>query len=1200
MMKKLLIVLFLLISCTLFSQGHFPVNSTVGSPKSTVLTKGISAADSGFQYRTGFVDTLSANNGNLKYVPGVVIRVNSDLWIRDENALSWIKIGVSGGSTDSTIFATLYRVDTAKTNIRASINAKADSGTVWKRTGNGGTSGTDFIGTPDNNDLVVKTNNQERVRVKTNGNTYIRDTARTMSLGTIPSDSSDFEIAIFPDIQNMIRYNQAYSRSMFKWLADSAASRNVKAMLQVGDITDWNTNAEWDTLNSQLSLITGSNLPYMFVPGNHDYGNGFNPSGRDATKYNANLGVAHYTGKPFYGGHFGSSNENFWIQFTAAGKKYVAVGLEFLPRDSVVTWAGALIDSIYIADPEAEVIIVTHAYQTMFGELATDTSYYSGGTYGMSADNSGYELWNKLIRKKANIRWVFSGHFLIPNGYAGSGLTDKLIVTGDNGNIINQIFINYQDDVNWGDGYFLRLKFKPSKGTVDASFYSSYYNAYDTRIASYTLDDPSIAVKSSMGVSGNMSVNKDLRIGGELKVDSLHKGGVPFVFEDHIIKDDTNFRYIPRNYFGGDSLTVGKILLRKYTQKNDPLFYVNDSLGNRTFEMRSQTKDGIASLFMGVGAGRNWNTHRTDIYTESGSIGIGNKNLYNLDSGFAVISLGDRAFHEARSIIFATGVGRAVGYSVLRGQDFDLYGNSVAATATEINRSAFFGSDAGALITGKIEGATVFGVGAARQGAKVDSSAIYGRGAVRNSTSAKRAVVLGFEAAQSQTNADDMLWIHNSNSASPLFSGRFDARWIKVDGDLTVTDTLTATTMGLSDSSDRAATTKWVKQQLYGSGGGGSSDSSIFLIDTTYDRLAKVLGTDSLILKSVRIRMNGSTVTPTATDTTLSYDIITSEPGLADSMAVIRGRYDRSFDTIIYVNDSTVVWQRYDGTADTLQFHPGGSTDSSTFLIDTTYDRLAKVLGTDSLVLKSIRLRMNGTTVTPTVTDTTLSYDIITSEPGLADSMAVIRGRYDRSFDTIIYVNDSTVVWQRYDGTADTLQFHPGGSGLTKGTTTISSSATRRILYDSSGVLSNNANFVYNASGELIIGGSTDNGAYTLQVNGGNSFFSGNIYTTGTIFEMGNSSRVNFGGAGSNPSILANSTSLFAAKRDNSDYVDFTAKSITATNTVTTGNPGSGAGAWKLGTAVTTSGLVLNTTTYVEVSIGGTVYRLAVVDPPQP
>lgn len=52
--------------------------------------------------------------------------------------------------------------------------------------------------------------------------------------------------------------------------------------------------------------------------------------------------------------------------------------------------------------------------------------------------------------------------------------------------------------------------------------------------------------------------------------------------------------------------------------------------------------------------------------------------------------------------------------------------------------------------------------------------------------------------------------------------------------------------------------------------------------------------------------------------------------------------------------------------------------------------------------------------------------------------------------------------------------------------------------------------------------------------------------------------------------------------------------------TLQTGDPSSGVGAWKLGTAITTSGLVLKTTQYVEISIGGTVYRLALVDPPTP
>ena len=57
---------------------------------------------------------------------------------------------------------------------------------------------------------------------------------------------------------------------------------------------------------------------------------------------------------------------------------------------------------------------------------------------------------------------------------------------------------------------------------------------------------------------------------------------------------------------------------------------------------------------------------------------------------------------------------------------------------------------------------------------------------------------------------------------------------------------------------------------------------------------------------------------------------------------------------------------------------------------------------------------------------------------------------------------------------------------------------------------------------------------------------------------------------------------------------------ILGTGTIKTADPGSGAGAWKLGTAVSSSGLTLNTTQYIEISIGGTIYRLAVVDPPTP
>lgn len=1043
---------------------------------------------------------------------------------------------------DSIKVLTKYQHEKTRDSLSQIIN---DS---WKKTGTGGTNPvTNYVGTTDLVDLSVRTNGVERIRVKTNKNVHIKDTARLQTLGTIPSDSADFELVIFPDIQNMIRYNQSYSRSMFKWLADSAAARNVKAMLQVGDITDWNTLAEWDTLNSQLSLFTPTGIPYMFVPGNHDYGNGFNPAGRDATRYNANLGVAHYTGKPWYGGHYGSSNENFWIQFNASGRKYIAVGLEFLPRDSVLIWAENIIDSFYTADPTAEVIIVTHAYQTMFGELATDTSYYSGNTYGMSADNSGYELWNKLIRKKANIKWVFSGHFIIPNGYAGSGLTDKLIVTGDNGNIINQIFINYQDDLNFGDGYFLRLKFKPSKGTVDAKFYSAYYNAYDSRVASYTLDDPAIAVKTSMGVSGNMTVNKDLRVGGELKVDSLHKGGVPYVFEDHIIKDDTNFRYIPRNYFGGDSLTVGKILFRKYTQKNTPIWYVNDSLGNRIVELRSQYKDGISSLFFGVGAGAKWDASRTDIYLES-AMGIGNFNLANLDSGFAVSGFGDRGFFSARNIQFATGFGRAVGYSVLRGTDFDLFGNSTAATATEINRSVIMGSDGAALITGKIEGATVIGVGAARQGAKVDSAVIYGRGAARNSTSAKRSVIAGFEAGQNQSNLDDMLWIHNSNSTAPLISGHFINRWFKVDGrfDLTGDANFTgtgATKLQSGNTAQRPPSAAGLIRFNTDSAGFEFNDGSIWAM----------FGTGS-----------GGGLNPYpvsfAKNATRDSSVLTLSDGskfaVKDSTGGASGLTIGSTD--IYSSTSRAIL--YD-SASKLK-------SRSDFSVFSTGE-----VGIGYTSAQGYRLSVNGSI---------LSASIVTTGTATFISGLFTSG----GFSTYHANSEGADIYVRGGNTASTTtrsEVLLGGASRTGNRVSFRGSANYTLL----------ANDSY---GGVILGkelqteaSSGTHALYAKLAIRQDSVVNGSASTT-------HATSLYIQGPPTTNGSFGTSTSAYIQTGD----VLLGSGILTATGGLKTGDPGSGASVVKLGKIITTSGLVLSTTRYMELIVDGATVWVALVDPPMP
>lgn len=373
---------------------------------------------------------------------------------------------------------------------------------------------------------------------------------------------ADFEIDIIPDIQNQIHDFPAHSRAIFNWIVANRVSSNIKAVIGLGDITNNNTTAEWDTVSSQFSLLDAINIPYVMPPGNHDYGNGFNPAPRDATNYNNTLPPSRFIGQPWYVGHFGTGSENSYIKFDVGTKKFFVIALEFLPRDTILAWAGHLCDSLYAVDPTRDVMITTHAYQSWTGQLANDTTVYSTATYGMtSGNNNGQQMWDKLIKKKRNIKWVFNGHFIVFNyNYntatqdpsPGLGLTAHMLATGENGNMINQLYANYQDDTLGGRGYIMRLLFKPSQNKVEVKFYSTYLNIYDTRYSaqSFTIDEQATELQNSITSTGVVSAEGDVRTEGQFRSRQLHNRNVVYVGQDGRLIDTDSLRYYDKETNG--------------------------------------------------------------------------------------------------------------------------------------------------------------------------------------------------------------------------------------------------------------------------------------------------------------------------------------------------------------------------------------------------------------------------------------------------------------------------------------------------------------------------------------------------------------------------------------------------------------------------------------------------------------------------
>lgn len=93
-MKRIFQLILLLISLQVGAQNPFPINSTIGSPGTSVLTKGVHAIDSALQLRTNYADTTAANNGAVDQVPGAMIRTGGTrIWVRNQTATEWVEKG---------------------------------------------------------------------------------------------------------------------------------------------------------------------------------------------------------------------------------------------------------------------------------------------------------------------------------------------------------------------------------------------------------------------------------------------------------------------------------------------------------------------------------------------------------------------------------------------------------------------------------------------------------------------------------------------------------------------------------------------------------------------------------------------------------------------------------------------------------------------------------------------------------------------------------------------------------------------------------------------------------------------------------------------------------------------------------------------------------------------------------------------------
>ncbi|HET9681388.1 MAG TPA: LamG-like jellyroll fold domain-containing protein, partial [Candidatus Limnocylindrales bacterium] len=284
----------------------------------------------------------------------------------------------------------------------------------------------------------------------------------------VSTPGADFTIVGMPDTQNytgeLSGGTNAILTSQTSWITANRASRNIAYVATLGDCVQNGDNGgndiEWQHANTSYSVIenpgtTGlpEGLPYGVTVGNHDQSPNGNPDGASTVFYNQYFGVGRFNGRAYYGGHYGSNNDNWFNLFSAGGMDFVVVSMEYdtTPDPAILSWA----DSLLTAYSSRRAIVLSH---NLIG---------TGNPGAFSTQGQGiYDA----LKGHANLFLMLCGH--VP----GEGSrTDTF-----GGNTISTLLSDYQSRANGGSGWLRMMTFSPSNNVIHVQTYSPWLDQFET------------------------------------------------------------------------------------------------------------------------------------------------------------------------------------------------------------------------------------------------------------------------------------------------------------------------------------------------------------------------------------------------------------------------------------------------------------------------------------------------------------------------------------------------------------------------------------------------------------------------------------------------------------------------------------------------------------------------------------------------
>jgi hypothetical protein len=330
---------------------------------------------------------------------------------------------------------------------------------------------------------------------KVSNSDTLQSAAADDKLATKAVSGDEFTIAVIPDSQyetaNEYGGLQAMFQSEITWIKNNRTTENIAYVIGLGDISDhgdrpssgtFNIETEWTNASSnggyyslETPITTPVNLPngipYGLAVGNHDQWPTEYPLSSTTTHYNTKFGVSRFTGRGYYGGHYSSDNDSHYDLFTAGGKNFIAIYIEYDKFNenwtAMNTWAYNLLGtySTYKA------IIVSHFIIGINGTAGTNM--------GTPADfgGQGQAIYDRL-KSRPNVFLMLCGHI----GENGEGYRQDTY----NGHTIKTYMSDYQGrfssgtTTDGGGGRMRTMKFSFANDKISVKTFSPYTGASET------------------------------------------------------------------------------------------------------------------------------------------------------------------------------------------------------------------------------------------------------------------------------------------------------------------------------------------------------------------------------------------------------------------------------------------------------------------------------------------------------------------------------------------------------------------------------------------------------------------------------------------------------------------------------------------------------------------------------------------------